>query len=54
MEIKLWKLNLYKKTISYNYICMYPCLLNMKVLNFKDFTKKYNLQDDTMNESQLQ
>ena len=26
----------------------------MKVLNFKDFMKKYNLEDDTMNESQLQ
>ena len=26
----------------------------MKVLNFNDFTKKYNLKDDTMNESQLQ
>ena len=26
----------------------------MKVLNFKDFMKKYNLKNDTMNESQLQ
>ena len=26
----------------------------MKVLNFKDFKNKYNLKDDTMNESQLQ
>ena len=26
----------------------------MKVLNFKDFMKKYKLKDDTMNESQLQ
>ena len=26
----------------------------MKVLNFKDFMKKYNLKDDTMNESELQ
>ena len=26
----------------------------MKVLNFKDFMKEYNLKDDTMNESQLQ
>ena len=26
----------------------------MKVLNFKDFMKNYNLKDDTMNESQLQ
>ena len=27
---------------------------NMKFLNFKDFMKKYNLKNDTMNESQLQ
>ena len=26
----------------------------MKILNFRDFMKKYNLKDDTMNESQLQ
>ena len=26
----------------------------MKVLNFKDFMKKYNLKNNTMNESQLQ
>ena len=26
----------------------------MKVLNFKDFMEKYNLKNDTMNESQLQ
>ena len=26
----------------------------MKVLNFKGFMKKYNLKNDTMNESQLQ
>ena len=26
----------------------------MNVLNFKDFMKKYNLKNDTMNESQLQ
>ena len=26
----------------------------MKVLNFKEFMKKYNLKDDTMNESELQ
>ena len=26
----------------------------MKILNFKDFLKKYNLKDDTMNESELQ
>ena len=26
----------------------------MKVLNFKDFMKKYILKNDTMNESQLQ
>ena len=29
-------------------------ILNVKVLNFKDFLKKYNLKNDTMNESQLQ
>ena len=33
---------------------MYPCLINVKVLIFKDFMKKYNLKNDTMNESQLQ
>ena len=26
----------------------------MKVLNFKDFMKKYKIKDDTMNEFQLQ
>ena len=26
----------------------------MKVLSFKDFLKKYNIKDDTMNESELQ
>jgi len=26
----------------------------MKILNFKDFMKKYNLKNDTMNERQLQ
>ena len=29
-------------------------ILNMKVLNFKDFMKKYILKNDTMNESELQ
>ena len=33
---------------------MYSCLINMKILNFKDFMKKYNLRNDTMKESQLQ
>ena len=33
---------------------MYPCLINMKILYFEDFMKKYNLKNDTMNESQLQ
>ena len=33
---------------------MYSCLLNMELLNFKDFMKKYNLKNDTMNQSQLQ
>ena len=26
----------------------------MRILNFKDFMKKYNLKDDTISESQLQ
>ena len=26
----------------------------MNILNYKDFKKKYNLRNDTMNESQLQ
>ena len=34
---------------NYNYIC-----INVKVLNFEDFMKKYILKIDTMNESQLQ
>ena len=33
---------------------MYSCLINMKILTFKDFMKKYNLKKQTMNESQLQ
>ena len=33
---------------------MYSCLINMKILSFKDFMKKYKLKNDTMNESQLQ
>ena len=34
---------------------MYNCkYINMKILNFKNFMKKYNLKNDTMNESQLQ
>ena len=34
---------------------MYNCkYINMKLLNFKDFLKKYNLKNYTMNESQLQ
>ena len=33
---------------------MYLCLINMKVLYFKDFMKEYNLKNDTMNESRLQ
>ena len=36
------------------YNCKYPCLINMKVLNFKDFIKKYKFKNDTMNESELQ
>ena len=34
---------------NYNYIC-----INMKLLNFKVFMKKYKLKNDTMNESELQ
>ena len=34
---------------------MYKCkLINMTILNFKDFMKKYKLKNDIMNESQLQ
>ena len=33
---------------------MNPCLINMKILTFKDFMKKYNSRNDAMNESQLQ
>ena len=33
---------------------MYNCkYINKKVLIFADFVKKFNLRDDTMNESQL-
>ena len=41
MVINSMKLKLYKYS-------------NMKILNFKDFMKKYKLKNDTMNESQLQ
>ena len=34
---------------NYTYIC-----INMKLLTFKDFMKKNNSKNDTMNESQLQ
>ena len=34
---------------NYNYIC-----INMNILNFKDFMKKYKLKNDTMNESEIQ
>ena len=33
----------------YSYIC-----INMKVLKLNDFMKKYNLKNDTLNESELQ
>ena len=33
---------------------MNPCLINMKILNFKSFMKKYNLKNNTMNETELQ
>ena len=29
-------------------------VIKMKILNFKSFIKKYNLRNDTMNESELQ
>ena len=32
----------------------YSCLINMKLLTFRDFMKKYKLKNDTMNESELQ
>ena len=59
MEIKISKLKLYKYSyiqilsmIVYN--CIYSRLINMNVLNFKDFMKKNKLKNDTMDESQLQ
>ena len=33
---------------------MYSYLINMKIISFKDFMKKYKLKNDTMNESELQ
>ena len=33
---------------------MYSYLTKMNLLNFKDFMKKYNLKNDTMNETELQ
>ena len=39
---------------NYSYICMYSCLINMKVLNFKGFMKKDKLKNDTINGCQLQ
>ena len=38
-----------KNIYNYNYNC-----INKKVLNFKDFLKKYFLKNDTINKSQLQ
>ena len=32
---------------------MYPCLINMIILNFKDFMNKYKLKNDTMNETEF-
>ena len=46
--------NLYDCKYKYNYICMYPCLINMKVLDLKNFIEKYIIKNDTMNEYQLQ
>ena len=33
---------------------MYSYLINMKIIDFKDFMKKYKLKNNTMNELQLQ
>ena len=38
----------------YSYNFTHSCVINMKLLSFKDFMKKYNLKNDTMNESELQ
>ena len=39
---------------NYNYNCILIYFINMKIFSFKNFLKKYNLQKDTMNESELQ
>ena len=36
------------------YNCINIYFVKMKILNFKDLKKEYNLKNDTMNESQLQ
>ena len=49
-----YKYSYMKNQYYYSYTCMYLCLINMKVLKFKDFMKKIKLINDTMNESELQ
>ena len=53
MEINLSKFKLYKiythifvsiPKYKYSYNSMYSCLINMRILNFKDFMKKYELK----------
>ena len=39
---------------KYSYTCIHSCVINMKLLNSKDFIKIYNLKNDSLNESQLQ
>ena len=46
MVIKLLVSKLYKKPIIY--------FINMRILTFQDFLKKYILKDDTMSESDIQ
>ena len=48
------RISVFISKYKYVYNCMYSCLINMKSLNFKDFMKKYNLKNDTMNETELQ
>ena len=47
-----YKYSYMKNQYNYSYTCMYLCLINMKVLYFKDFMKKIKLKNDTMNESE--
>ena len=49
MEIDLLKLKLYNNKYSYEYF-----IIKIKIINFRDFMKKFKLKDETMNEAQLQ